>query len=130
MPRAQSIAFALPTSPLQARFDGPQPNFLPGDESCGPLPGQPGVPTPDGLWCEYGWELAPAASVTMTLGVQISQVDGYNPPVWAMVGCATILPRGGGTSPPPTCAASALAVSIGQATDVGRRVIEKSVWMP
>jgi hypothetical protein len=47
----------------------------------------------------------------MTLGMQISQVDGYNPPVWAMVGCATILPRGGGVQAPPTCAASALAVS-------------------
>jgi hypothetical protein len=89
----------------------PPPNFLPSDESCGPVPGQPGVPSPDGLWCEYGWELAPGASVTMTLGVQISQVDGYNPPVWAMVGCATILPRGGGVQAPPTCAASALAVS-------------------
>jgi hypothetical protein len=89
----------------------PPPNFLPSDESCGPVPGQPGVPSPDGLWCEYGWELAPGASVTMTLGMQISQVDGYNPPVWAMVGCATILPRGGGVQAPPTCAASALAVS-------------------
>jgi uncharacterized repeat protein (TIGR01451 family) len=89
----------------------PPPNFLPGDESCGPVPGRPDFPTPDGLWCEYGWELAPGASVTMTLGVQISQVDGYNPPVWAMVGCATMLPRGGGAPPPPTSAASALAVS-------------------
>jgi hypothetical protein len=48
----------------------------------------------------------------MTLGVQISQVDGYNPPVWAMVGCATILPRGGGTPPLPACAASALALDV------------------
>jgi uncharacterized repeat protein (TIGR01451 family) len=89
----------------------PPPNFLPGDESCGPVPGQAAFPSPDGLWCEYEWELAPGASVTMTLGVQTTQVDGYNPPVWAMVGCATIPPRTGGTPPLPTCAASALAVS-------------------
>ena len=88
----------------------PPPNFLPGHESCGPVPGQPGFPTPDGLWCEYGWKLAPGARVTMTLSVQITQVDGYNPPVWAMVGCATVPPPQGGTPPPPTCAASALAV--------------------
>jgi uncharacterized repeat protein (TIGR01451 family) len=86
------------------------PNFLPTDESCGPVPGQPGVPSPDGLWCEYGRELAPGASVTMTLRVQMRQVDGSNPPVWTMLGCATILPRVGGTPPPHSCAASALAV--------------------
>jgi hypothetical protein len=89
----------------------PTPNFLPGDASCDPVPGQPGFPTPDGLWCEYGWELAPGASVTMTLRVQIPQVDGDNPPVWTIMGCATIQPRVGGTPPSPTCAASALAVS-------------------
>src|SRR5438105_112188 len=89
----------------------PPPNFLPGDESCGPAPGQAGFPSPDGLWCEYGWELAPGASVTMTLRVQIPQVDGDNPPVWTIMGCATIQPRVGGVPPTPTCAASALAVS-------------------
>jgi hypothetical protein len=89
----------------------PPPTFLPVEESCGPVPGQPGFPTPDGLRCEYGRDLAPGASVTMTLGVQITRVDGDDPPAWTMVGCATILPQVGATPPPPTCAASALAVS-------------------
>jgi hypothetical protein len=89
----------------------PPPTFPPGHASCGPVPGQPSVPTPDGLWCEYEWDLAPGASVTMTLSVQNTQVDDDNRPVGAMVGCATIPPPRGGTPPPPTCAASALAVS-------------------
>jgi hypothetical protein len=91
----------------------PPPNFLPSDESCGPVPGQPGVPSPDGLWCEYGWELAPGASVTMTLGVQISQIDGYNPPVaTARAPSSSGAPheRRGVSSPPSKSAVSAGSV--------------------
>lgn len=86
----------------------PPPSLVPVSESCGPVTDQAGFPSPDGLWCEYSRGLDPGESVTMTLGVQLTQVYGYNPPITAMVGCATIVPQVGGILPIYTCAASAL----------------------
>jgi uncharacterized repeat protein (TIGR01451 family) len=88
----------------------PPPNLAPVSAACGPVAGQPDLPSPDGLWCEYshGAELAPGASVTMTLGAQLTAVSGYTPPVVAMVGCATIPSQVGGVPFTLTCAASAL----------------------
>jgi uncharacterized repeat protein (TIGR01451 family) len=88
----------------------PPPNLAPVSAACGPVAGQPDLPSPDGLRCEYGYgdELAPGASVTMTLGAQLTAVSGYTPPVVAMVGCATIPSQVGGVPFTLTCAASAL----------------------
>jgi uncharacterized repeat protein (TIGR01451 family) len=51
----------------------PPPNLAPVSAACGPVAGQPDLPSPDGLRCEYGYgdELAPGASVTMTLAARL-----------------------------------------------------------
>jgi uncharacterized repeat protein (TIGR01451 family) len=86
----------------------PPANLAPVSVACGRVPDQPNVPTPDGLWCEYGCgeELAPGASVTMTLGAQLTLGWDDTAPVVAMVGCAAIAPQVGGST--FSCAASAL----------------------